>query len=113
MVAASAYFTRFPESVDPATFPATRRYREGPAPMSSQAQGGEEVDFVYVTLGTVTRPEDKIQVTYKGLPLYTFTADKKRGQVKGDGLKDVGTWHPASVSGRTGSATTPSGPGAY
>ena len=66
-----------------------------------------------VKLGTIQRPEGTVQVTYRGLPLYTFTADKKRGQVKGDGLKDVGTWHPASVSGRTGSATTPSGPGTY
>jgi predicted lipoprotein with Yx(FWY)xxD motif len=66
-----------------------------------------------VKLGTIQRPEGAFQVTYRGLPLYTFTADKKRGQVKGDGLKDVGTWHPASVAGRTGSATTPSGPGTY
>jgi predicted lipoprotein with Yx(FWY)xxD motif len=66
-----------------------------------------------VKLGTIRRPEGTVQVTYRGLPLYTFTADKKRGQVKGDGLKDVGTWHPASGSGRTGSATTPSGPGTY
>lgn len=54
VVAASAYFTRFPESVDPATFPATRRYQEGPAPSDSRAREGEEVGFVYVTLGTVT-----------------------------------------------------------
>ena len=66
-----------------------------------------------VKLGTIQRPEGTVQVTYRGLPLYTFAADKKRGQVKGDGLKDVGTWHPASVSGRTGSGTSPTGPGTY
>jgi predicted lipoprotein with Yx(FWY)xxD motif len=66
-----------------------------------------------VKLGTIRRPEGTTQVTYRGLPLYTFAADKKRGQVKGEGLKDVGTWHPASVSGRTGSGTSPSAPGAY
>jgi UDP:flavonoid glycosyltransferase YjiC (YdhE family) len=54
VVAASAYFTRFPESVDPATFPATRCYQEGPAPMNLRAREGEKVGFVYVTLGTVT-----------------------------------------------------------
>jgi predicted lipoprotein with Yx(FWY)xxD motif len=48
-----------------------------------------------VALGTVKRPEGQLQVTYKGLPLYTFTGDKKPGQVKGEGLKDVGTWHAA------------------
>jgi UDP:flavonoid glycosyltransferase YjiC (YdhE family) len=54
VVAASAYFTRFPESVDPATFPTTRRYQEGPAPSHSRAREGEGAGFVYVTLGTVT-----------------------------------------------------------
>jgi predicted lipoprotein with Yx(FWY)xxD motif len=70
-----------------------------------------------VKLGTIKRPEGTIQVTYRGLPLYTFTGDKKRGQVKGEGLKDVGTWHPASLPSRSGSGTAPSsppsGPGAY
>jgi predicted lipoprotein with Yx(FWY)xxD motif len=51
-----------------------------------------------VKLGTIERPEGTIQVTYRGLPLYTFSGDKKRGQVNGDGLKDVGTWHPAIAS---------------
>ena len=54
VVAASAYFTRFPESVDPAIFPATRRYQEGPALWDLRTREGEEVGFVYVTLGTVT-----------------------------------------------------------
>lgn len=62
-----------------------------------------------VKLGTIHRPEGTIQVTYRGLPLYTFTGDKKRGQTKGEGLKDVGTWHPASIS----SPTRSGGGGAY
>ncbi len=62
-----------------------------------------------VKLGTIHRPEGTIQVTYRGLPLYTFTGDKKRGQVKGEGLKDVGTWHPASIP----SPTRGTGGGAY
>jgi predicted lipoprotein with Yx(FWY)xxD motif len=53
-----------------------------------------------VKLGTIKRPEGTIQVTYRGLPLYTFSGDKKRGQVNGEGLKDVGTWHPASLKAR-------------
>ncbi len=50
-----------------------------------------------VKLGTVKRPDGGIQVTYKGLPLYTFTEDKRPGQIKGQGVKDVGTWHAAVV----------------
>ncbi len=50
-----------------------------------------------VKLGTVKRPDGGVQVTFHGLPLYTFAQDMKPGQVKGNGLKDVGTWHPATV----------------
>jgi predicted lipoprotein with Yx(FWY)xxD motif len=46
-----------------------------------------------VTLGTIKRPEGKIQVTFKGLPLYTFNGDSAKGQANGEGIKDVGTWH--------------------
>lgn len=46
-----------------------------------------------VKLGTVRRPEGKIQVTFKGRPLYTFDGDHAKGQTKGEGFKDVGTWH--------------------
>ena len=46
-----------------------------------------------VALGTIKRPEGKIQVTFKGLPLYTFDGDSKKGQANGEGFKDVGTWH--------------------
>jgi predicted lipoprotein with Yx(FWY)xxD motif len=49
-----------------------------------------------VKLGTVKRPEGKIQVTFKGLPLYTFDGDSKKGQANGEGFKDVGTWHAAT-----------------
>ncbi len=50
-----------------------------------------------VKLGTIKRPEGGSQVTYQGHPLYTFTEDKKPGDAKGEGLKDVGTWHAVKV----------------
>lgn len=50
-----------------------------------------------VALGTTTRPNGVTQVTYKGLPLYTFTGDSKSGEANGEGFKDVGTWHAAKV----------------
>ena len=46
-----------------------------------------------VKLGTIKRPEGKIQVTYKGAPVYTFAGDSKKGEANGEGLKDVGVWH--------------------
>ncbi len=49
-----------------------------------------------VKLGTIKRPEGKIQVTFKGLPLYTFDGDSRKGQANGEGFKDVGTWHAAT-----------------
>jgi predicted lipoprotein with Yx(FWY)xxD motif len=48
-----------------------------------------------VQLGTVRRPDGRRQVTFKGLPLYTFDADSKKGDANGEGIKDVGTWHAA------------------
>jgi predicted lipoprotein with Yx(FWY)xxD motif len=58
-----------------------------------------------VKLGTVKRPDGRIQVTFKGRPLYSFNADKP-GEANGEGLKDVGTWHAAKVS-KTSSSPTP------
>jgi predicted lipoprotein with Yx(FWY)xxD motif len=46
-----------------------------------------------VKLGTVKNPEGKTQVTFKGMPVYTFEGDSKKGEANGEGLKDVGVWH--------------------
>lgn len=50
-----------------------------------------------VKLGTIKRPDGKTQVTYKGLPLYTFMGDSRPGEANGEGLKDVGTWHATTA----------------
>ena len=44
------------------------------------------------------RPGGKLQVAYRGAPLYTFAQDTKRGDVKGNGFKDVGVWRVVAVS---------------
>jgi predicted lipoprotein with Yx(FWY)xxD motif len=60
-----------------------------------------------VKLGTVKRPDGRTQVTYKGRPLYHFTGDTKSGQVNGEGIKDVGTWHAAVVPNSQSSEPQP------
>ncbi len=59
-----------------------------------------------VNLARVERPDGRIQVTYKGRPLYTFSGDSKAGDVNGEGIKDVGTWH-AAVTGKLPPAPQP------
>lgn len=50
-----------------------------------------------VRLGTIKRPDNgRRQVTFNGRPLYTFDEDKGAGDAKGQGIKDVGTWHAAT-----------------
>lgn len=44
------------------------------------------------SLGVIKRPDGTTQVTYKGVPLYTFAQDTAPGQANGQGVKDVGTW---------------------
>jgi predicted lipoprotein with Yx(FWY)xxD motif len=63
------------------------------------------------SLGTVKRPEGSEQVTYKGMPLYTFAGDRQTGDAKGQGLKDVGTWNAVTV-GASATPATPAAPAA-
>jgi predicted lipoprotein with Yx(FWY)xxD motif len=54
-----------------------------------------------VKLGTIKRPDGRTQVTFKGRPLYSFGGDSKAGEVNGEGIKDVGTWHAAVIAKAT------------
>jgi len=73
------------------------------------------------SLATVKRFDGTMQVTYKGMPLYTFVGDTKPGEAKGQGIKDVGVWTAVTTTGSTASkpaATSPapsssSGGGSY
>jgi predicted lipoprotein with Yx(FWY)xxD motif len=59
-------------------------------------------------LSTIRRPDGRRQVTYKGRPLYRFATDRKKGDVGGEGFRDVGTWHAAvAPAGSTSHGTTP------
>ena len=58
------------------------------------------------SLSTVKRPDGRSQVAYKGGPLYTFAQDRKPGDMKGNGFKDVGTWRVVTVSGQAAPASS-------
>jgi predicted lipoprotein with Yx(FWY)xxD motif len=51
-------------------------------------------------LGTTKRANGKLQVTYRGHPLYRFALDKNAGQTKGEGLNNFGAeWYVVSAAG--------------
>jgi len=51
-------------------------------------------------LGTTTRTDGKVEVTYGGHPLYYFMQDKAAGDVKGQGINGFGAlWWVLSPSG--------------
>jgi predicted lipoprotein with Yx(FWY)xxD motif len=51
-------------------------------------------------LGTTTRTDGNIQVTYSGHPLYYFAGDKKPGDATGQGIDNFGgLWWVISPSG--------------
>ena len=56
-------------------------------------------------LSTATRPDGTMQVTYAGLPLYRYAADKKPGDINGQGVE--GIWFAVASTGALAKATTP------
>jgi predicted lipoprotein with Yx(FWY)xxD motif len=69
-------------------------------PLASQGSpaAGEGVDAT--KLGTITRDDGTMQVTYNGHPLYTFADDTGSGDAGGQGMEDNGgTWHLISPEG--------------
>lgn len=66
-----------------------------------------------VPLSTEKRPDGRMQVTWKGFPLYTFSGDKKPGDTNGEGLRGGGVWHvvqASQVANTPPASTTPPPP---
>ena len=69
-------------------------------PLASQGSptAGDGVDATM--LGTITRDDGSMQVTYNGHPLYTFASDTGSGDAAGQGMEDNGgTWSLISATG--------------
>jgi predicted lipoprotein with Yx(FWY)xxD motif len=64
-------------------------------------------------LSVVGRPDGRRQVAYRGGPLYTFVQDKRPGDVKGNGFKDVGVWRAATVASSPASPPPTTTDGGY
>jgi predicted lipoprotein with Yx(FWY)xxD motif len=75
-------------------------------------QAGATPSGTVGSLGMVKRPDGSEQVTYKGMPLYTFAQDHQAGQANGQGVKDVGTWSAATTSSASSSSAAGSSSGA-
>ena len=41
------------------------------------------------SFGTIKRPEGTLQVSFDGMPLYTFAGDSRPGQANGQGIGGV------------------------
>lgn len=59
------------------------------------------------SLGTITRSDGSLQVTYKGMPLYTYTGDMAPGQTNGQGAGGIWFYVPVTSSS-TASGTSAS-----
>jgi predicted lipoprotein with Yx(FWY)xxD motif len=71
-------------------------------------QAGSTPSGTVSSLGVVKRPNGTTQVTYKGMPLYTFAQDHAPGEANGQGVEDVGTWSAVTVSGESSASAAPS-----
>lgn len=61
------------------------------------------------TFGTVKRPDGGVQVTFDGMPLYTYSGDTGPGQANGQGV--AGVWFAVTTSSSNGAS--PSSGGGY
>jgi predicted lipoprotein with Yx(FWY)xxD motif len=62
------------------------------------------------TLSTIRRPDGGMQVTYRGLPLYTYSGDMAAGEANGQGIQ--GVWFAVTPSGDASAANASTGGGA-
>ena len=59
----------------------------------SSADGLSVADGITGTVGTLTRADGTLQVTYNGMPVYFYSQDVKPGDTTGDGVG--GLWNVA------------------
>jgi predicted lipoprotein with Yx(FWY)xxD motif len=83
-------------------------------PPLTVAKGAKPVAGPGITkskLGTIKRPDGRIQVTYAGMTLYRYSADSKAGQTNGEGIQNI--WFAISPTGKLVKKASSSGGGGY
>jgi predicted lipoprotein with Yx(FWY)xxD motif len=78
-----------------------------PPLIAEEPAAGEGVDESL--LGTTTRDDGEVQVTYDGHPLYLFASDESPGDTQGQGVGDV--WFVVDASGKAVTEEARTGPG--
>lgn len=69
-----------------------------PLTTEGEPEAGEGVDAEMI--GTITRDDGSMQVTYNGWPLYYFSSDNAQGDVKGQDMEGFGAeWYLISPEG--------------
>ena len=69
-------------------------------PLASQGSPAAGTGVDASLLGTITRDDGTMQVTYNGHPLYTFASDTGAGDAAGQGMEDNGgTWNLITATG--------------
>ena len=89
-----------------------------PPLLSSTAKPHAGAGVKAALLGTTRRKDGKLQVTYRGHPLYLFFLDKQAGQTKGQGQDFFGgKWYVVNAAGlavaKTAATSTGGGYGRY
>jgi predicted lipoprotein with Yx(FWY)xxD motif len=70
-------------------------------PLLTSAKPVAKAGLKQSLLGTIRRPDGRLQVTYAGHPLYLFFGDRRRGDTNGEGLHDFGAaWYALAPSGK-------------
>jgi predicted lipoprotein with Yx(FWY)xxD motif len=64
-------------------------------------------------LGTITRSDGSLQVTFKGMPLYRYSGDTKAGDATGQGLNGIWFVVPVTKSATSVTTTTAKRAGGY
>jgi predicted lipoprotein with Yx(FWY)xxD motif len=70
-------------------------------PVTTNGQSRAVGGAMAADLGTITRPDGTMQVTYKGHPLYFYAKDGDAGDAYGEGLKSFGAdWYVLTPAGK-------------